>query len=100
MEIYYQYVRLRRQFGRHAKFVDGGAEMLADIRPNGEHSSACVTKNPVTTVAQCVPEVSEHDANTNAVIYASKAMSHVEGGWPKDVDYTEAEHTIRRAPRR
>ena len=95
MEIYYQYVRLRRHFGRHAKFVDGGAEMLADIRPNGEHSGACVTKNPVTTVVQCMPEVSEHEANTNAVIYASKAMSHVEGGWPKDVDYTEAEHTIR-----
>lgn len=22
-------------------------------------------------------------------------MNHVEGGWPKDVDYTEAEHVIR-----
>lgn len=95
MEIYYQYVRLRRQFGRHAKFTDGSAEMLADIRPNGEHAAACVAKSPVTTVAQCVPEVSEHEANTIAVIYASKAMSHEEGGWPKDVDYTEAEHTIR-----
>ncbi|KIY91839.1 Dynein, intermediate chain, flagellar outer arm [Monoraphidium neglectum] len=52
MEIYYQYVRLRRQFGRHAKFTDGGAEMLADIRPNADHAAACVPKNPATTVAQ------------------------------------------------
>ncbi len=44
---------------------------------------------------QCVPEMSEHEANTVAVILASKAMSHVEGGWPKDIDYSEAEHTIR-----
>jgi hypothetical protein len=95
MEIYHQYVRVRRHFGRHAKFADGGAEMLADIRPNGEHAAAVVTKNPVTTATQCVPEVSEHDANTTAVVYASKAMSHMEGGWPKDVDPAEAEHTIR-----
>lgn len=39
--------------------------------------------------------MSEHEANTVAVILASKAMNHVEGGWPKDIDYSEAEHTIR-----
>ena len=99
MEIYHQYVRQRRNFGRHAKFVDGGAEMLADIRPNSDHAAACVVRNPVTTATQCVPDMSEHEANTTAVIYASKAMSHREGGWPKDVDPTEAEHTIRCASR-
>jgi hypothetical protein len=95
MEIYHQYVRVRRNFGRHAKFVDGGAEVLADIRPNAEHAAACVPKSPVVTVTQCVPEMSEHEADTTAVIYANRAMSHLEGGWPKDVDATEAEHTIR-----
>eukprot|EP00775_Hariotina_reticulata_P002074 gene2074-2393_t len=95
MEIYHQYVRLRKNFGRHPKFVDEGAEMLADIRPNEEHAAECIPKNPVVTVTQCVPEMSEHEANTVAVIFANKAISHVEGGWPKDVDYTEAEHTIR-----
>lgn len=33
--------------------------------------------------------------NTTAVVFATKAMNHVEGGWPKEVDYTEAEHVIR-----
>ena len=33
--------------------------------------------------------------NTNAVMFATKAINHVEGGWPKEVDYTEAEHVIR-----
>lgn len=34
-------------------------------------------------------------ANTNAVVYASKAVHHTEGGWPKEVDHLEAEHVIR-----
>lgn len=95
MEIYHQYIKLRKQFGRHPKFADEGAEMIADIRPNEEHAKEYIPRNPVITVTQCAPEMSEHDANTVAVILASKAMSHVEGGWPKDVDYSEAEHTIR-----
>ncbi|GLC43800.1 Dynein [Pleodorina starrii] len=95
MEIYHQYIKLRKQFGRWPKFTDEGSEMLADIRPNEDHGREYIPRNPVTTVTQCVPEMSEHEANTNAVILVNKAMSHVEGGWPKDVDYTEAEHTIR-----
>lgn len=34
-------------------------------------------------------------ANTTAVIYTDKVISHYEGGWPKEVDFTEAEHVIR-----
>ncbi len=33
--------------------------------------------------------------NTVAVVHANKAMNHTEGGWPKEVDCTEAEHVIR-----
>mmetsp|Transcript_4806 Transcript_4806/g.8358 ORF Transcript_4806/g.8358 Transcript_4806/m.8358 type:complete len:557 (+) Transcript_4806:181-1851(+) len=95
MEIYHQYVKLRKQFGRWPKFTNEGAEMIADVRPNEEHAKEYIPRNPVITVTQCVPEMSEHEANTVAVILASKAMSHVEGGWPKDIDYSEAEHTIR-----
>jgi dynein intermediate chain 2 len=39
--------------------------------------------------------MSEREANTEAVVLATKVMNHVEGGWPKDIDYSEAEHTIR-----
>ena len=120
--------------------------MLADIRPNEEHAKEHIERNPVTTVAQVVPEMSEHEVrsgsalhdakdhmllcrwsnptqqevcahntcvisslfaeclrpvcilvqvNTTAVVFATKSMNHVEGGWPKEVDYTEAEHVIR-----
>lgn len=78
MEIYHQYFKLRKQFGRYPKFTDEGAEMLADVRPNEEHANACMNRNPVISVMQCVPEMSEHEANTIAVIYANRAMSHIE----------------------
>lgn len=33
--------------------------------------------------------------NTNAVVLVNKAMCHLEGGWPKEVDCTEVEQVIR-----
>lgn len=95
MEIYHQYVKLRRHFGRWPKVVDEGAEMIADVRPNEEHAERYIERCPVTTCAQVIPDMSEHDANTNEVLYSKHNINHEEGGWPKDVDYTEAEHTIR-----
>ena len=32
---------------------------------------------------------SEHDANTERMVTKTSSMRHVEGGWPKDVDFTE-----------
>ena len=34
-------------------------------------------------------------ANTLQILHRAQGMSHTEGGWPKDVDCTEAEHVIR-----
>lgn len=34
-------------------------------------------------------------ANTQQISYATRGFSHTEGGWPKDIDCTEAEHVIR-----
>ena len=38
-----------------------GLQMLADIRPNEEHAKEHIERNPVTTIAQVVPEMSEHE---------------------------------------
>ena len=32
---------------------------------------------------------SEHYANTERMVVKTSSMRHVEGGWPKDVDFTE-----------
>lgn len=33
--------------------------------------------------------MSEHEANTERLVTKNSSMRHVEGGWPKDVDFTE-----------
>mmetsp|Transcript_31317 Transcript_31317/g.43427 ORF Transcript_31317/g.43427 Transcript_31317/m.43427 type:complete len:570 (+) Transcript_31317:288-1997(+) len=95
MEIYYMFTKLRRDFGRHPQFVDEPAEVLADIRPDNNVKQDFIDRNPVITVVQVVPDMSEHEANTEMVEYKNSGMFHLEGGWPKDIDFTEVEHTIR-----
>mmetsp|Transcript_22165 Transcript_22165/g.68973 ORF Transcript_22165/g.68973 Transcript_22165/m.68973 type:complete len:575 (-) Transcript_22165:73-1797(-) len=95
MEIYYSYAKLRKEYGRHALFIDEQAEMLADIRPDDHAAADYIERNPMTTNVQVIPEMSEHDANTQQITLANQGMRHVEGGWPKDIDPEEAEHVIR-----
>jgi dynein intermediate chain 2 len=95
MEIYYMYTKLRRDFGRHPNFQDEPAEVLADIRPDANVKQDFIDRNPVITNVQVVQDMSEHEANTEMVEYRSSGMFHMEGGWPKDIDFTEVEHTIR-----
>jgi len=95
MEIIYPYTKLRRDFGRHPNFGDEPAEVLADIRPDANVKQDFIDRNPVITNVQVVPDMSEHEANTEMVEYRNSGMFHLEGGWPKDIDFTEVEHTIR-----
>lgn len=41
------------------------------------------------------PLISESDVNTESVVKVSTSMSHKEGGWPKDVDFTEQSDVTR-----
>eukprot|EP00887_Chlorella_sp_A99_P007769 scaffold20.g7769.t1 len=96
MKISYNYIKLRRQFGRAtSNFTDEGSELLLDLRPNEEHAKNWIVKKVVSAAVQAAPCMSEHEANTTAVVHINRAMNHVEGGWPKEVDHTEAEQVIR-----
>ena len=164
LQIGHQYVKQRKEFGRHPLFNDGGAvvcrplpcatcanwsshghkhghcghpmarrprpsallQMLADIRPNEEHMRNFVVRNPMSSAVQVGATMSEHEVhprcqlcvgsttpgalasnihgskgspplqvNTTAVVLVNKAMCHLEGGWPKEVDCTEVEQVIR-----
>lgn len=44
--------------------LHAGLQMLADIRPNEEHAKEHIERNPVTTVVQVVPEMSEHEVGS------------------------------------
>eukprot|EP00899_Mesostigma_viride_P004738 jgi/Mesvir1/14265/Mv09698-RA.1 len=95
MEIYYMYTKLRKDFGRHASFSDEPAEVLADLRPEPVLASEYVERNPCPANVQVIPEQSEHEVNTERFVYGNQGMCHMEGGWPKDIDSSEVEHTIR-----
>jgi len=42
-----------------------------------------------------IPRYSQHSVNTERVVTSSKGMKHEEGGWPKDIDYTETTETAK-----
>ena len=42
-----------------------------------------------------IPEFSEHSVNTARVKTHARVMTHVEGGWPKEIDYSEAQDTLK-----
>ena len=42
-----------------------------------------------------IPKTSTHVVNTERIETKSRGMQHVEGGWPKEVDHTEAQDTAK-----
>ncbi len=42
-----------------------------------------------------IPEFSEHSVNTARVKTNPRSMTHVEGGWPREIDYSEAQDTLK-----
>jgi dynein intermediate chain 2 len=95
MEVVYVYVKQRRQFGRHCNFSDLPGELLHSIPPDAGQASEYVVSNPSHKEVQCVPEMSEHEVNTQQYSMTHQGIQHTEGGWPKDIDPTEMEHTNR-----
>lgn len=59
-----------------------------DIIPDHEYYEKEVLKrSPVVTTVQVVPELSEHEANSEETKFTSQGMMHTEGGWPKVREY-------------
>eukprot|EP00164_Ancoracysta_twista_P002327 GFYU01003075.1.p1 GENE.GFYU01003075.1~~GFYU01003075.1.p1 ORF type:complete len:570 (+),score=204.31 GFYU01003075.1:231-1940(+) len=95
MEIVYPYTKVRRDFGSYNVFQDRPAEIIVNVGVEPEYMEDYIERNPSSVECQCIPDMSEHEVNTERVVFASQGMNHLEGGWPKDVDASEVEHTIR-----
>ncbi|XP_062507581.1 dynein axonemal intermediate chain 2-like, partial [Corticium candelabrum] len=95
MEIVYVYTRKRSEFGRQCNFSDRGVELNSDIVPDDTLAAQFIDKNPCDKMLQNAPEMSEHEVNTMRFETESRGMNHVEGGWPKDVNASEMEQTLR-----
>ena len=95
MEIVYVYARERKDFGRPVKIQDTASVSLYDISVSTDQFEEHVKHRNTSRGTQSIPELSDHEANTERFETNSVGVNHLEGGWPKDVDPLEAEHTIR-----
>ncbi|XP_060700806.1 dynein axonemal intermediate chain 2 [Hemiscyllium ocellatum] len=95
MEIVYVYTKIRSEFGRQCNFSDRPAELHVDIVPDPSLAENFIEKNPVDVFVQVSKDMSEHEVNTERFKTESRGINHVEGGWPKDINANDLEHTIR-----
>jgi dynein intermediate chain 2, axonemal len=95
MEIVYVYQKKRKEFGKQPIFGDRLAEVSLNIPPDPAYLKNYVERNPSHSEVQACPDKSEHEVNTESLVVANRGILHSQGGWPKDVDATDVEHTIR-----
>jgi len=96
MEITTVYLKERKEFGRPCNaFTITEPVSLAELGAVPELNSLWVERNPVQLEIEAAPAMSEHEVTTANLAYTNQGMEHREGGWPKDIDYTEKEQTVR-----
>ncbi|KAL9185252.1 hypothetical protein ACHAXT_003029 [Thalassiosira profunda] len=95
MEIAYEYVKKRSQFGKQTSFQDGETTLLESILPTDAYDDQIILRKSQITGTDTTPELSEAAVNTVTVKTTSTGVHHTEGGWPKDVDPTEQSDTKR-----
>eukprot|EP00935_MAST-01C_sp_MAST-1C-sp1_P000029 g29.t1 len=89
MELFYSYQKVRQTFGHHCDFKDVEARILESIPTRDDLADDFVIQNPCVTELDTTPFYSQHEVNTDRIETHDEQMRHIEGGWPKDVDYTE-----------
>mmetsp|Transcript_114715 Transcript_114715/g.263321 ORF Transcript_114715/g.263321 Transcript_114715/m.263321 type:complete len:569 (+) Transcript_114715:42-1748(+) len=94
-EYYYMYYKLRKEFGKYPNFEDTDAKILGAIDADIDKEDQYVSQACHDFCFDNIAEMSEHGVNTERIKTKNRSMLHVEGGWPKEVDYTEAQETTK-----
>lgn len=94
MALQYAYVKERRRFGRPVTFFLRN-EVLANYTSNKKNRKNFIPKFTMDRSTENVTRFAATEMNTESAQYASNGMFHIEGGWPKDIDVTDEEQTIR-----
>ena len=96
MEIVHIAPRKRKDHGKHCDFLEKEPELIINVEPSELQLESYVELNPISRGSQCVPEMSDSDeAFTERIVLQNQGMAHLEGGWPKDIDPTEADQKLR-----
>jgi dynein intermediate chain 2 len=94
-EYEYIYIKKRKDFGRHCHFESIDAQLLGVIDPHPEAGDMYIEQTILNVVLDNIPQLSEHSVNTARVQTQNQTMMHTEGGWPKEIDATEAQDTLK-----
>ena len=79
----------RKEFGKQVNFSNGETQLLESILPSDAYEENYQIKATTVTGVDTTPHYSETEVNTERVVMKNTSMQHIEGGWPKDVDFTE-----------
>ncbi|KAJ0177244.1 hypothetical protein K1T71_007253 [Dendrolimus kikuchii] len=95
MDLTYNYTKLRKSFGRQPMFCETPVYLLDSINPDISLQKKYCLRNPVNSESQATKLQSENHVNTQRVTYQDLGVNHVEGGWPKEVNFNDEEMTAR-----
>ena len=95
MEVAFLYTPERKAFGHQCNFDDNIPRVMEAIPSTSVYEEEYVKRNPSILEVDTTPSYSINTCNTQRFVQKSKGMTHSEGGWPKDVDYTEQNDTTR-----
>lgn len=84
-------MKQRKDFGRYCAFDDVEPKIVGAVEKNNDTADQYVDQTIFNLVISNIPEMSMHSVNTARVQLKSRGMMHNEGGWPKEIDATEAQ---------
>lgn len=93
--ITYSYIKKRRDFGAQPMYCEVPSHMVDSIEPNLALQKLYGLRNPVHELSQATLMQSECYINTPGKIFKDALVDHSEGGWPKEVNCQDEEHTAR-----
>jgi len=91
MEIVHVYQKQRKDFGRQPHFELSDLKTIIDLTPVPKLLKKYVERDPCTVGVQSRADNGVHFSNTDRTETDDKGMSHLEGGWPKDVNVEDPE---------
>ncbi|KAH0540922.1 hypothetical protein KQX54_020523 [Cotesia glomerata] len=95
MEIKQVFVKKRSQFGKQCIFDDSEVTVEENIFPNHDAMKDYVRINPVDKAVQISKQFAVHEVQTETVLTKESGMNHLEGGWPKDINFNDEEIVAR-----
>lgn len=96
--ISYEYPKQRREFGVHPMFGDSMPQTVS-IAPDDGSIAQWTRKIKTTVELDCIPQMAQHEANTEMFVVQPQGSSHTDGAWPSEVktnEYVDRQRLLRR----